>query len=265
MLSKEQYLDAHSRFYDLLQKEELLFNKYLSYEEYRIPSSYASGGLWMVFHRMASDFISELLSEINQFCSILRNLVTWEEVLKNYSEDMRFNILVEIVEPISINALNTPYVIKNRFIYVSVMLLRETATLLGRNVECIKFSEEKISFETLNKFECLFEKQEWKSVRSFLDELNRIHAKQYKEGTSDFRNRFHHRLPPKIEIGLSSLVTRTENKNGGITYGVGGEFPLSISKISVSLQSEHESCTEAFKSFWLLLKDLLKIWKEKYI
>lgn len=264
LLSKEQYLEVHSRFYDLLQKEELLLDKYLPYKEYEIPSSYASGGSWMVFHLMASDFIRELLNEINQFCSILRNLAAWEEVLKNYSENMKFNILIEILDPILITALNTPYAIKNRFIYASVMLLHETAILLNRNVKCIKFSEENITLKTLKDFKCLFNKQEWKSVSPFLDRVNRIHSKQYRKNTKDFRHKYHHRLPPKIEIGLPSSVTCTANEMS-IKYIVGGEVPLSISKILSSLQLEHESCIKAFKSFWLLLGGLLKVWKEKGI
>ncbi len=104
------------------------------------------------FHLMASDFIRELLNEINQFCSILKNLNSWEKILKDYSEGMKFNILIEIINPVCMSALNTPYAIKNRFTYASVMLLRETAILLDRNVKCIKFSEENITLKTLKDF-----------------------------------------------------------------------------------------------------------------
>ncbi len=215
------------------------------------------------FHLMASDFIRELLNEINQFCSILKNLNSWEKILKDYSEGMKFNILIEIINPVCMSALNTPYAIKNRFTYASVMLLRETAILLDRNVKCIKFSEENITLKTLKDFECLFKKQEWKSVSSLLGELNRIHSKQYRKNTADFRHKYHHRLPPNIEIGISSLVSRTEDKDGSISYSIGGEFPLPISKLLTSLHSEYEACIKAFQTFWSLLEEQLEIWKQK--
>ncbi len=90
MLTKEQYLEVHSRFHDLLQNEEVLFNKYLPFDRYEIPASHANGGFWMIFHLMALDFIRELLYEINQFYSTLIKLAAWEKVLKDYSIEIKF-------------------------------------------------------------------------------------------------------------------------------------------------------------------------------
>jgi hypothetical protein len=289
MLTKEQYLEAHSKFYDLLQNEELSPNKYLPYDEFEIQSSHATGGLWMVFHLMASDLIRELLNEINLFYSTLINLNAWEKVLKDYSMDMKSDILVEILNPILLHSLNLPYAVKNRFIYASVMLLRETATLIDRNSESKEFIKKYISIKTLKKFKHLSEEQKWESFNSFLTQLEQIHSEQYIKDTSNFRHRSQHLLPPKIEMGISSLPRRIEHKKedksymkilaslppelverikykkGDVSYAIGGESPLSISKLLTSLHSEHEAFIKAFQAFWLLLQDLLKMWEEKCV
>jgi hypothetical protein len=38
MLNKSDYLEAHSKFYDFLITEKASCNKYLSYDQYVIPS-----------------------------------------------------------------------------------------------------------------------------------------------------------------------------------------------------------------------------------
>jgi len=262
MLSKDEYLEAHSKFYDQRQVIKMP-NKYLTYEKYDIPSTYTSGGNWMIFHIMTSDFVRTLLNEINLFHSTLIDLNAWEEVLRDYSDDMRFNILVEIFYPICIFALNIPNAIKNRFVYVSVHLLRETATLLNRNIECIDFSERKISFKLLEKIKCLFTRHEWKSVEPFLKVLSGLHGEQFRKDSDDFRHRYHHRIPPQIEIGISSLVTTKRTKGGFIEYSVDGKEASPIKKILSSLTSEHLTCIEAFEAFWVMLNELLEIWKKK--
>lgn len=266
MLTKEQYLEAHSKFYDLRQEENTLYSKYLSYDESKIEIPYkVDVRLALIFKPMAEDFVKELLYEINGFCSILKDLCAWEKVLKDYpTGEMKCNMLAEIINPISLVALNMPYAIKGRFIYASVSLLHETAFLIDEKYEWKNFLKKNIYIEDLEKFKPLSEKQNWESFALFLDKLKQINTKEHQADTSNFRNRFHHLLPPNIELGLSSFVRRIE-KEGNPAYGIGPEPPLPISKLLISLQSEHEACIKTFQAFWLLLKDQLEIWKQKCV
>lgn len=261
MLSKDEYLKAHAIFYDLWQQTKaILPAKYLQSCDYEISGSYA-GGSWMMFHLMASQGIRELINEINQLYSTVEVLTALEKVLRDCTEDMKFDITVEILTPICITGASMPYAIKNRFIYVSVKLLREMAILLNRNIECIDSSEWDINFKLLKKYKCLFTKEEWKNVDPFLQAVFKIHGNNYCKHTADFRHRFQHRMPPKIEIGISSLVSIKETPKSHI-YSV-GERPLPIEKILRPLMSEHSACIKAFEAFWVLLTEQLEIWKEK--
>lgn len=262
MLNKSDYLEAHSKFYDFLITEKASCNKYLSYDQYVIPSAIAHGTQWMVFHEMASDYIRELLNEINHFCSIISDLDTWNMVLKDSSDEIKYDLLRETVYPFAITSLNFPYLIRNRFIYFTAKLLNETLNHVYENRENIIVEERKIDFKTLLKFKNLpFKNDLIIRLEQLLSEINKINSEQFKNNTFEYRNRFHHRLPPKIEIGLSSMVTRKDNPDGSITYAFGGQPPLKISDLIPLLLSEHEYCVSAFNAFWLLLEEQLKDWK----
>lgn len=70
-------------------------------------------------------------------------------------------------------------------------------------------------------------------------------------------------IPPNIEIGLSGLVSRIECKNGKVSYGIGGQKPLSLKEIVPALHSQHEKCARAFGAFWELIQEMLDIWQRE--
>lgn len=262
MLNKSDYLEAHSKFYDFLLTEKASCNKYLPYGQHIILSSIADGTLWMVFHEMASDYIRELLNEINHFCSTISDLDTWDMVLKDSSDEIKYDLLIETVYPIAITSLNFPYLIRNRFIYFTTKLLNETLNHVYKNRQKIITDEKKINFKSLLNFKSLpFKNDLIISLDKLLAELSKINTEQFKDKTYEYRDRFHHRLPPKIEIGLSSMVTRKDNPDGSIAYAFGGQLPLKISDLIPVLLSEHSSCVSAFLAFWLLIEEQIRDWK----
>jgi hypothetical protein len=262
MLSKERYIQIHSRFYDLLDEEKAWFEKLLPFEAYQIPSTSAQGPSWMLFHMMADGHKEELLNGINHFCTRGRRLSIWSELLREIEDDdEKWEVLMEMVEPVFRITMDYPYALRSSLIYVSALLLRETARLL--NFSFKDFRDREIAYKTLETFKPLADSQGWNSFDVFLQKLSAINSKAFVEQTQNYRNRFHHQVEPSLEMGLLSSVRR-QIENGKLSYEFGVENPVKLSVVLPLLNSEHDACIEAFQAFWVFLNDQVSQWRLKY-
>ncbi|MNC67950.1 hypothetical protein D3C75_1184960 [compost metagenome] len=82
-----------------------------------------------------------------------------------------------------------------------------------------------------------------------------IGAKDYKQATNDFRNAYNHRFSPRIEVGITQVVTRHVNPDGSVRYGFGGVNPLPLTSIVTLLEAECQNCYQTFEAFKLLSKE----------
>ncbi len=262
MLSKEKYLQIHSRFYDLLDKEKPWFEKLLPFDDYLIPSDIVQGPEWMIFHMMAKGHTDELLNGINHFCTRGRRLSVWLQILEEVKEESeKIEVLMEMVESVFRMTMDYPYALRSSLIYVSVLQLRETARLLSFPSK--DFEDRDITYKTLEAFQPLANAQGWNSFDVFLQRLCYINSKSFVKQTQNYRNRFHHQVEPYLEIGLLSSVRRKVEK-GKRSYEFGVEHPVKVSGVLPLLASEHEACVEALKIYWVLLNDQINVWKLKY-
>ncbi len=206
---RDKYLRIYENFYDAYKTSENLFSNYVDLAKYEISSSVADGFEWSsVYHRMATDSVRELLSEINDFYFCIELLGSWSKVIEDSSEDDLIEIC-SFFRPVALAALNSPNCIKNRFLHDSLILLRETVTLyVGRNLDCCDFADTEIERKTLVAFAQPAKEIGLKSFDLFLSKRDNINQEHFIRGSSNFRNRYHHQRPPRIEIGLVSLARR---------------------------------------------------------
>lgn len=260
MLNKERYLQIHSRFYDLLDVESVWFKKLVSFDDYRISSTSAQGPSWMIFHMMANSHTNELLNAINHFCTRARRLKVWFEIFSEMEdEDEKYEVLIEMLEPVFRVTMDYPYAFRSSLIYVSSLLLRETARLL--NFPFKDFVDEGINYKTVESFRTLAAAKGWASFDVFLQRLNEINSKEFVKQTQNYRVRWHHRVEPNLEMGLLPTVVR-QKEVGRLSYEFGVENPVKLSKILPLLASEYESTVAAFKAFWNLLNDQRLKWQQ---
>jgi len=59
------------------------------------------------------------------------------------------------------------------------------------------------------------------------------------------------------------MINRIESKNGKVSYGIGGQKPLSLKEMLPLLSDQHEKCTEAVEAFWELVQEMLSIWQRE--
>ena len=265
MLEKVEYLEIHSKFYDYLLDTSYPPERYISYDNYNIPPGLAKGPEWFLFASQGKEFIREILNSINQFYSQLIRLGAWSDVLDEYEDQKKLDILVEIIEPLASHIVNTVYALKERIAFVTSSLIHHTSSLFGTEWKDTDFKAGKFYF--VQVYGCLKKLKEYTGsadkadkLRSFLDQID---DEVFRESTKEFRGRFQHMIPPNIEVGLSGMINRIEDRNGKISYGIGGQKPLCLKDILPQLNDQHEKCSEAFRAFWELLQEMLDVWQSE--
>ena len=265
MLEKAEYLEIHSNFYDFLSEISYPPERYISYDDYDIPSGLAKGPEWFLFASQAKEFIREIFNSINQFYSQLIRLEAWSNVLEEYEGQKRFNIVVEIIEPFASYLINSVYMIKERIAFVTSSLLHHTSCLFDTEWKDADFKGGKFYFVQVYGF--IKKYKEYTGSADKADKLrcclDQVDDEAFRETTKEFRGRFHHMIPPNIEVGLSGMINRIEDKNGKISYGIGGQKPLCLKDILPQLNDQHEKCSEAFRAFWELLQEMLDVWQSE--
>lgn len=100
MLEKAEYIELYSDFYDVISSGHWPTDRYIPYEEYRISGRLAQGPEWLLFCSQANDFVREIFKGINRFLTYLFRLEAWSTVLNDCPEENKFNIAIEIIEPL---------------------------------------------------------------------------------------------------------------------------------------------------------------------
>jgi len=229
MLEKAEYLEIHSKFYDYLLGTSFPLEVYIPYDAHGIPPGMAKGPEWFLFASQAKELVNEILNSSNQFYSQIIRLGAWSEVLEEYANQEKFNIVVEIIEPFVSHIINSVYMIKGRIAFVTSSLLHHTSCLFDTEWKDTDFKGSKFYFVQVYGYLKKFKKYTGSSYKTekLRNCLDQIDDEAFRETTKEFRGRFQHMIPPNIEVGLSGFINRIEDMNGKISYGIGGQKPLS--------------------------------------
>lgn len=195
----------YSLFYDHLIGLPVSQAKYLSFDQYNIPADIAHGFRWFIFHNMAQDFTQELLNEINGFITDIRSLDAWSRVNNQCPKDHKADLAIEILGPAASSTINRVYVVKQRLIYVSFMLLHQTIMIIDPSRRDFHLCEKDIDINTLSQLN-----NTSINIAELIKSLRKIDDNSFRNKSKNFRNSYQHRIPPNIEIGLSSFVTRND-------------------------------------------------------
>ncbi len=281
MLPKQEYLKFHSMFYDAFttlpppKKDELV-----SYNCHELPLGGTSDAEWFIFSTMARDYIRELKNAINSFWSDIRRLLAWSKVYDLSPDECRFDFAVEILDSIASDVLNKPYIVQQRFIYTSSMLLYQTQMILDTGFDARKpVKESKIGRAFFH--ELIKEEDPQSKAHRLMDTILKIAGLDFKDSTGNFRNLYHHRIRRNIEVGVSPYVNIVEGKlgeqrkidgstlfsithrsgNKTISYDICSRPPVKIGDALPLLRQQHAICVESFHTFWDWLNDLIKRWQ----
>ena len=253
-LETKDFINAYTKYREELEKVSIP-NPYLPYDKYVIKNE-GKGTQWPIFYFMAEDFVRELLNSINQFNTYVGRLIAWNRVLKPYTQHQKLYLLLEFVEPIAKSCLNYPYQIKNRFTFIATHLLHQSNSIKQSDWKDDLLRGERIYEDHLKKVSA-----GWPAFDPFEKALAALNDDNFRKISEDYRHKEHHRVPPGIEIGITSIISRHPQGNGSIRYGLGGQQPLSLDKIIPPLQDQHNKAVEIFYKYWELVEEQLQVWK----
>jgi len=234
----------------LVARENLsTIGDWVEYNWTKLPQSLCI--TYLAYSQMLNEHSREIANSINQLQRLILSLKAWNLHLHSIDDDQRkFNIVSEFVDPIATVAINLPYVIRSRFIYSTAHLSHQANQSLCSEWKDDFPLDSEIYFAQADKFG-----SDWRAYNKLKQVLEKIASGNYVEESIDFRNKYNHRYSPRIEIGLTGLVSRNVDKSGHVSYSLGYTEPLKLINIVTILGAQHVFCLKAFSKYQILVKE----------
>lgn len=214
---------------------------------------------------MFDEFSREIANTINQLVNMERRLGAWDKVIENLGREAFHEVLIEFVEPLATLGLNLPAVIRDRVIFAAAHLMHQANQALDHaSWEDDLPVDRKIKRDDLERHD-----RSWEATADLLAALNRLASPEdYEAATSNFRNKYHHRFPARVGLGMSGLVTRkVDPVTRKASYEIGGADPLSIGAIRPFLREQiarAHAVNAAFKELVGGFETAIIAWEAKH-
>ena len=229
---------------------QLIAEKRISPPGRFLPYSFKTESKNLIYGVQENEYTRELINTINQFSARLHRLVLWEEVISQYQEPESDELKFEFTRLVLYYLLHQPYEFRSRLIFSSTQLCYVRG-LVSKSVAHIDVAEESnINFGSLEKV-C----RNWQTGGYLLDCVRAVNGNEFRSGTSNYRNRAQHRIPPGIDFGHTNVVERRFPATGGVSYSFGEASPLSTVEIVPLLVQESARMNSAFHAYRMLVDE----------
>ncbi|WP_332660863.1 hypothetical protein [Brevundimonas sp.] len=216
-----------------------------------------TGGLspaLFLYSEMLEDFAREIANSINDLTQRELRLRAWHAVLKDETPKRIMDAHHAIVGDVGTVALGLPYVIRSRFIFAVTHLSNQANPARDTSWRDELPEDDKIWFETADAVA-----GGWRRYGRFKEKAQRIGGQDYTVATGNFRNLYQHRFSPRIGLGITQMVTRTQAADGGVSYGWGGRPPLELDAVARLLVVQRDRSYAAFDAFQGLVREQSKV------
>lgn len=208
---------------------------------------------WAPYHEMLREHTQELANELNRFSRHIEQLRCWAEILPEYQDSDRIALLMEFAEPLATCCVNYPYAIRSRFVFSIAHLCHQANQAVRADwKEDLLPADQKINYKNMD-----FALEGWPSASRVRACIDALCDDNFEEITGGFRNKFHHRHPPRFEIGLTQMVSRIRQDDGTTSYGFGYVEPLQLANVVPTLRLQHFTARACFDSYTELIKEQL--------
>jgi hypothetical protein len=224
--------------------------KFVQDEWGRLPQSLHI--TWMPYSQMFDEFSSELANTLNVLTRYTHQLTAWRDLLAPMGQQQQLDAAVDFINPLATVAINLPYVIRSRFIFSAAHLCHQAHRAKQGSAWKDEFPlDGEVWFGAAD-----MHGKGWKRYNNFKTRLEKVGARDYQQGTHDFRNAYNHRFSPRIVLGISQVVTRRVDKaNGTVSYGFGGTPALTLPHVVSLLEAQCQHCYRAFDAFQQLVRE----------
>ena len=114
LVNDELLLDTYRRYLKIFS-DEPDHEKYADYGWESLPEKLNAS--WLAYGLMLPEFSRSLANIVNQLGNYARRLKSWDKVLSDFDEDLKFELLFEFVDSIATLSLNLPYAIQSQFFF----------------------------------------------------------------------------------------------------------------------------------------------------
>jgi|TARA_R100000656_G_scaffold109232_1_gene81256 hypothetical protein len=204
-----------------------------------------------MFQGMAEEFLRELANELNRLDTHIEQLGAWMEVHKRYDQEDQMSLIMEFIEPLATVTFGQPSALRSRYIF-SLSHTSHQANLHSQE----GWSESKLPSDGGINYKVMKRCSEnWAAFTRFAERFDNIDDSPWKTQTREYRNKYHHRFPPRFELGQTEYITRSIHEDGNASYGFGGAEPLSIDSLLPHLREQHQQARSCFDLYSELIKE----------
>ncbi|MCG2721026.1 MAG: hypothetical protein L6290_03275 [Thermodesulfovibrionales bacterium] len=264
------YKKAYAEFWEIAQRGGYEFCSLVPYEYERNKS------LGLIYDEMEPYFTREIINSINAFAEHIGTISIWDMVISKYDADDQFELRYEFLKLPMYFCLNQPRAIKERIIFCATHLCHQA------NLEAVKIYKDDLPDDrSLGEKELQKRISNWSAGNELMSTLSNMSSSKFRKAAKNYRNMTHHRIPPDIEYGLTSLVNRKGYQEDTIeyiamedgnpvkkkmtskevTYACGGVEPIKASKILPDLKTECENGKKAFYAYWKMVNEHVRVLK----
>ena len=206
---------------------------------------------YIMVDSMLREHPQQIANDLNAVVRHYHQLQAWTQVLPNYTEQERMQIVSEFLELLGSYLLNAPHFLAQRFAY-SVSHLAHQANLLTRPgaKEDELPVERQIGMSVMRKVAT-----GWRAFAAFDAALSKLDDASFEQQTDNYRNKQHHRIPARFELGHTQMVSRIHGERG-VSYGIGGRAPLKFEELLAPLAAQHEQARKVFAAYLDLITEL---------
>lgn len=207
------------------------------------------------------EFTSGISNTLNDLRRHIIALRAWDAVFDGLDDKTKQRLLIEFINPVATNVINLPHVIKARFGYAVAHLSFHANRARDDVVWKDDFPPERdVELNTAHKYAGC-----WKAYKRLQYAIEAIAANDYRKATREFRDRYVHRFPPHIEVGMSDFVTRERDaETGRVSYRIGGLGPIPLKDAITQLEIQHALCFKALDQFKKLVLEQIELLRAAY-
>jgi hypothetical protein len=207
-------------------------------------------GRWLPYVELRQEASMALPNAINELTRYIHDLRAWDTATQGVDEDDLFEIAITFVDPLATVAMNLPYVIQQRMLYAVAHLCHLANCMKMGSAWVDDLPEErKINGAICDKYG-----NGWMAFPTFRGAVNLLNDGVYQAATEYFRERYTHRLPPRVLWGMHSMYSR-EKLPKGAAYGFGGRHAMPLAKVVAALECQRNLALVALEAYRALVDE----------
>ncbi|MDE1893682.1 MAG: hypothetical protein KGM46_04875 [Pseudomonadota bacterium] len=215
-------------------------------------------GHWLPYVELRQEAGMAIPNAINELTRYIHDLRAWDKATQGLGEDDLFEIAIAFVDQLATVAMNLPYVIQQRMLYAVAHLCHlANRTKIGSAWVDDLPEDRKINGAICDKYG-----NGWVAFPTFRRAVNLLNDVGYQADTEYFRERYTHRLPPRVLYGMHSMYSR-EKLPKGAEYGLGGRQAMPIAKVVTALERQRNLALPALEAYRAIVDEQMALVKPR--